>query len=199
MIHRQFPVAFGYIGYLVGSEVYWRPDGVVHLKVPSGNWSTFHLGCCLTLWSCLHWAGVAEARPAACFVRNVVLEVGLAGGSSADRAGAGGMPDLREVPEFCAGVVAFGLEAVVAVAVTHQVVARLAAAALARSRASQGSIGMPDSCPGRSARPSRVASGMVRWPRVANIVPVSAGLRAQSSKFMRGPDGIWRCGRGRRW
>jgi hypothetical protein len=37
-----------HIGYLVGSVVYWRPDGVVHRKVPSGSWSTCHRGCCLS-------------------------------------------------------------------------------------------------------------------------------------------------------
>src|SRR5690348_14332691 len=60
-------------------------------------------------------ARVAQAGPAACFVGDVVLEVALAGGPSADRAGAGRVPDLGEVPESGARVVALGLEAVVAV------------------------------------------------------------------------------------
>ena len=49
-------------------------------------------------------AGVAEARPAARFVRRVVLEVGLGGGPTADRAGAGGVPDLGQVPELDPGI-----------------------------------------------------------------------------------------------
>jgi hypothetical protein len=40
--------------YLVGSVVYFRPEGVVQVKVPSGCCSTFHFGCCLTRWSCRH-------------------------------------------------------------------------------------------------------------------------------------------------
>ena len=43
------------MGYLVGSVVYFRPEGVVQVKVPSGCCSTFHFGCCLTLWSCRHF------------------------------------------------------------------------------------------------------------------------------------------------
>src|SRR6185437_10256983 len=61
------------------------------------------------------WARVTQARPAALFVRDVVLEVGASGGPLAHRAGAGGVPDLGQVPELDAGVVAVGLVAVVAV------------------------------------------------------------------------------------
>src|ERR1051325_6014916 len=50
--------------------------------------------------------GVAQAGPTACFVGGVVLVVALAGGPAADRAGAGGVPDLGQVPEPGAGVVA---------------------------------------------------------------------------------------------
>ena len=60
-------------------------------------------------------AGVAQAGPAAGFVGGVVLEVGLAGGPAADRPGAGGVPDLGQVPELDPGIVASGLEPVVAV------------------------------------------------------------------------------------
>ncbi len=38
----------GYIKYSVGSVVYWRPLGVVQVKVPSGCCSTVHLGSCLS-------------------------------------------------------------------------------------------------------------------------------------------------------
>lgn len=58
---------------------------------------------------------IAEAGPATCLEGDIVLEVALAGGPAADRAGAGGVPDLGQVPEPGAGVVAAGLEAVVAV------------------------------------------------------------------------------------
>jgi hypothetical protein len=33
-----------WLAYRVGSVVYCRPVGVVHRNVPSGSWSTFHLG-----------------------------------------------------------------------------------------------------------------------------------------------------------
>src|SRR5690242_1658935 len=61
------------------------------------------------------WAAITQARPAACFIRGVVLIVAGGGRSAADRAGAGGVAYLGQVPEPGAGVVAFGLEAVVAV------------------------------------------------------------------------------------
>ena len=59
-------------------------------------------------------AGVAETRAAACFVGGVVLVVALGGGAAADGAGAGGVPDLGQVPEPGPGVVAAGFVAVVA-------------------------------------------------------------------------------------
>src|SRR5689334_12143457 len=31
------------------------PRGAVHRTVPSGSWSTFRRGCCLSLWSCRHF------------------------------------------------------------------------------------------------------------------------------------------------
>ena len=42
---------------------------------------------------------ITQARPPARLVRRVVLEVALAGGPPADGAGAGGVPDLGQVPE----------------------------------------------------------------------------------------------------
>ena len=63
------------MGYRVGSVVYCRPVGVVHRKVPSGSWSTVHLGSCLSRWSCRHLgsglrrissAAAASLRAAAC-------------------------------------------------------------------------------------------------------------------------------------
>src|SRR5215813_476664 len=59
-------------------------------------------------------AGVAAAGPSACFVRGVVLEVALGGGTAADRAGAGGVPYLDQVLEPDPGIVAPGLIPVVA-------------------------------------------------------------------------------------
>ena len=60
-------------------------------------------------------AAVTQARPSARLVRGVVLEVALGGGSPADRAGAGGVPDLGQVPQPDPGVVAPGLVPVLAV------------------------------------------------------------------------------------
>jgi len=61
------------------------------------------------------WAAVAQAGPPARLIRGVVLEIALGGGSSADRAGAGRVPDLGQVPEPDPGVVAAGLVPVLAV------------------------------------------------------------------------------------
>jgi hypothetical protein len=60
------------------------------------------------------WPAVTETRSSACFVRGVVLEVGLGGGPPADGAGAGGVPDLGQVPELDPGIVTAGFVAVVA-------------------------------------------------------------------------------------
>src|SRR5690349_16910245 len=49
-------------------------------------------------------AGVAETGAAARFVRGVVLVVALGGGAPTDGAGAGGVPDLGQVPELHAGI-----------------------------------------------------------------------------------------------
>src|SRR5205823_2653435 len=59
-------------------------------------------------------AGVTEARPAARLVGDVVLQVTLGGGPPTDGAGAGGVPDLGQVPQLGAGVVTFGFVPVVA-------------------------------------------------------------------------------------
>src|SRR5207248_11546084 len=59
-------------------------------------------------------AAIAQARAAARFVRGVVLEVGLTGGPTADRAGAGSVPDLGQVPQPDPRVVPLGFELVVA-------------------------------------------------------------------------------------
>jgi hypothetical protein len=58
--------------------------------------------------------GVTEAGAAACFVGDVVLVVALGGGAAADGAGAGGVPDLGQVPESDPGIMAFRLVPVVA-------------------------------------------------------------------------------------
>src|SRR3954447_5955514 len=67
------------------------------------------------------WTGIAKARPATRLIRDVVLEVAARGRPAADRAGAGGMPDLRQVPELDPGVVARGLEPVITVLRTQRV------------------------------------------------------------------------------
>src|SRR5438477_10190259 len=59
-------------------------------------------------------AAITQARPPACFIRGVVLKVSLGGGPPADGAGAGGVPDLRKMPEPGPGIVALGFVPVVA-------------------------------------------------------------------------------------
>ncbi len=44
-----------------------------------------------------------------------MLEVALARGPTADRAGTGGVPDLSQVPELDSGIVSAGLEPVITV------------------------------------------------------------------------------------
>jgi hypothetical protein len=56
---------------------------------------------------------VAQAGPAACFVRGVVFEVAVTGRSAAGRGDASGVPDLGQVPELCSRVVTAGLEQVI--------------------------------------------------------------------------------------
>ena len=59
-------------------------------------------------------ARVAQAGLAARLVRDIVLEVALARGPTADRASTSGMPDLGQVPELDTGIVTIGLEPVIA-------------------------------------------------------------------------------------
>jgi hypothetical protein len=59
---------------------------------------------------------IAQAGPAACFVGGVVLEVGAGGWSAAAGPGAGGVPDLSQVPEHDSGIVTVGFVAVIAIA-----------------------------------------------------------------------------------
>src|SRR6185437_5524007 len=59
-------------------------------------------------------SGITQARPAACLVRGVVLEIAGPGGPPADGAGAGGVPDLRQVPQLHPGIMAPGLVLVLA-------------------------------------------------------------------------------------
>src|SRR6185437_13345148 len=54
------------------------------------------------------WTAVAQARPPARFIRDVVLEITLCGGSAAARSGAGRVPDLGQVPELDPGIMALG-------------------------------------------------------------------------------------------
>ena len=56
---------------------------------------------------------ITQAGPAAGLVGDVVLEVGLGGGSSAGGGGASRVPDLGQVPQFAAGVMPGGLEPVI--------------------------------------------------------------------------------------
>src|SRR5439155_247235 len=58
-------------------------------------------------------ARVAQTGPAARFVRGVALVVALGGGPPADRAGAGRVPDLGQVPQLDPGIMTFGFEPVV--------------------------------------------------------------------------------------
>src|SRR5580693_3131337 len=58
---------------------------------------------------------VPQARPAACLVGNVVLEIAPPGRPAAARPGTRRVPDLRQVPEHHPGIMAPGLPPVIAV------------------------------------------------------------------------------------
>jgi hypothetical protein len=60
-------------------------------------------------------ADITEAASSARFVWRVVLEVASDGGSPADRAGTGGMPDLGQMLQLDARIVAAAFKPVVAV------------------------------------------------------------------------------------
>ena len=59
------------------------------------------------------WSAITQATSSACFVGDVVLEIGLGGGPTAAWSGAGGMPDLGQVPELDPGIMTLGLEPVI--------------------------------------------------------------------------------------
>src|SRR5262249_30096679 len=59
-------------------------------------------------------AAITKARSSTCLIRNVVLEVALCGWSTAARPGASGVSDLGQVPKPGPGIMAFGLEPVIA-------------------------------------------------------------------------------------
>jgi hypothetical protein len=58
-------------------------------------------------------AAIAQARSPACFIGDVVLKIALGRGTPTARPGAGGVPDLGQVAELDAGVVALGREPVI--------------------------------------------------------------------------------------
>src|SRR5690348_8114872 len=61
------------------------------------------------------WAAITEAGSSTRFVGRVVLEVASAGRSPADRAGTGGMPDLGQMLQLGARIMAAAFKPVVAV------------------------------------------------------------------------------------
>ena len=101
-------------------------------------------------------AGVAETGPAACFVRGVVLVVALGGGPAADGAGAGGVPDLGQVPQPDPGIVAFGSRyrwSQGSVVTGSSVMIRSGPGPGVRSRQVPGSAVAPNANPGPSRAP----------------------------------------------
>ena len=58
---------------------------------------------------------ITQAAPATGLVRDVMFEITIASRPPADRAGTGSVPDLGQVPEPDPGIVALGLEPVIAV------------------------------------------------------------------------------------
>src|SRR4029077_15498605 len=56
---------------------------------------------------------IAQTRPAAGLIRNVMLEVTPPGGPPAPRPGTPGVPDLRQVPQHHPGIMAPGLPPVI--------------------------------------------------------------------------------------
>ena len=60
------------------------------------------------------WPPITQARPSARFIRGVVVVVTLRGWPTAPRPSASGVSDLGQVPKLGPGIMAFGLEPVIA-------------------------------------------------------------------------------------
>ena len=115
--------------------------------------------------------GVAKTGPAACLIRGVVLVVALGGRAAADGADAGGVPDLGQVPQLDAGVVAAGLMAVVA-GVGGDRVDRDD-----QVRPGSGGVQPPGAVPARRAVPAGGSKGEPRRAG-AGALPVTPGFGA---------------------
>ena len=133
-------------------------------------------------------APVAEAGPSARFVRRVVLKVAVPRGPAADRAGAGRVPDLGQVPQLDAGIVAPGFVTVLAVLGVEGVDRDDQARPAARNAQPPGAV------PARRAVPAgrgKGEPGPVRWRARARRDSCCPWVQAGRSR------GRWR-GRARR-
>ena len=151
------------------------------------------------MWlSLAFWAAITQAGSSARFVRRVVLEVALGGGPPADRAGTGGVPDLGQVPELNARIVAPAFKPVVAVLRGERVEGDQQVRPIA------GGVQPPGSVAAGRPVPAGRGEGEPRrpWPRafpvtlghgsgtaVADSVPVLVGHRHAPGAFGVGRGG----------
>ena len=117
------------------------------------------------------WTAVAQARPSARFIRGVVLEVTLCGWSAAARSGASRVPDLGQVPELDPGIMALGLEPMIALPVS------IGSRADQQVRTASGDAQSPGAYLPRAGPDSGEGeSRPVPAPPVAQVRPVSVAL-----------------------
>src|SRR6185437_7418922 len=121
-------------------------------------------------------AAITQARPPARFVRGVVVEVALGGGPAAARSGASRMPDPGQVPELDPGIMALGLEPVIALLRGDRVESDQ------QVRAASGDAKSPGAIPARRARLPDSGEGEPRpipgpaWWRRSCPFPVAFGF-----------------------
>ena len=92
-----------------------EPEGNMNHASRRGAGRPVHLGCCLSRWSCRHFGPVLHrhVRPPASY-GVLCSKSHWAAGRRQTGAGAGGVPDLGQVPQPDPGVVAAGFVPVVA-------------------------------------------------------------------------------------
>src|SRR6266566_356810 len=126
-------------------------------------------------------AAVAQARPAACLVRDVVLEVRGGGRPPATRPGASGVSDLGQVPELDSGIMALGLKPVITPLGIDRVEPDQQIRPISRDLQPPGSWfssrgeGEARAVPGARAGPLPVALGLGARAAMGDRVPLPVG------------------------
>ena len=129
------------------------------------------------------WPPITQARPSARFIRGVVVVVTLRGWPTAPRPSASGVPDLGQVPKLDPGIMAFGLEPVIAwpgidrVELDQQVRPASGGAQAPGPWLGRGCEGESRPVPGLRSGSFPVALGFGPGTAVADGVPLRVGYR----------------------